>query len=236
MENDDALSRRAFLRAGTVGAATATAAGTAAAQEGNGTATGTPTGNGTATGTPTGNGTATGTSSGTDSSSGGGGGGGATHTVDMTDGLVFDPKDITIEVGDTVVWENVGSVGHSVTAYEDKIPDGADYWASGGFDSEDAARGAYPEQGNIPGGESYQYTFETLGTHEYMCIPHEGVGMVGSVEVVEEISTPEPSGPAVPDSAKTLGVGAAFAMVATLLIAYFFLQFGGDSPGHEDAE
>ena len=233
MENDDALSRRAFLRAGTVGAATATAAGTATAQEGtdNGTATATPGGNGTATGTASG--TATGTSSG---GGGGGGGGGATHTVDMTDSLVFDPADITIEAGDTVVWENVGTVGHSVTAYEENIPDGADYWASGGFDNEADARSGYPDQGDIPGGESYQYTFETLGVHEYFCIPHEGVGMVGSVEVVEEISTPEPTGPAVPDSAKTLGVGAAFAMVATLLIAYFFLQFGGDSPGHEDAE
>jgi len=231
MENDDALSRRSFIRAGTAGAAASMAAGTAAAQEGNETATS----NGTATGTPTGtdSGTATGTEGG---GGGGGGGGGTTHTVDMTDQLVFDPADIKIEVGDTVVWENVGTVGHSVTAYEDNIPDGADYWASGGFDAEQPARDSYPEQGDIPGGESYQHTFETLGTHEYFCIPHEGVGMVGSVEVVENIETPAPTGPAVPDSAKTLGVGAAFAMVATLLIAYFFLQFGGDSPGHDDEE
>jgi hypothetical protein len=60
--------------------------------------------------------------------------------------------------------------------------------------------------------------------------------MLGAVEVVEEISTPEPAGPAIPNSAKTLGVGAAFAMIATLVLAYFFLQFGGDSPGHENEE
>jgi len=233
MDNEDALSRRSFLRAGTVGAATAAAAGTATAQEGTETATPTGTSNGTATGMSTGNGTATGTSTG---GGGGGGGGGTTHPVDMTDDLIFDPDSITVAAGDTIVWENVGSVGHSVTAYEDNIPDGAEFWASGGFDNEQAARDNYPEQGDVPGGESYQHTFETLGTHEYFCIPHEGVGMVASVEVVEELEETEAAaggGPAVPDSAKTLGVGAAFAMVATLLIAFFFLKYGGDNPGHE---
>ena len=92
-----------------------------------------------------------------------------THTVDMTDGLVFDPDELTIAPGDTVVWENVGSIGHSVTAYEDDIPDEAEYFASGGFDSEQAARNAYPE-GDIPGGESYQHTFEVEGEYAYFCI------------------------------------------------------------------
>ena len=203
------MKRRDFLRAtGGSGGAVALGSGVAAGQEGTGTTTGTE----------------------------GGGGGGTTHTVDMTDSLVFDPAELTIEAGDTVVWENVGSVGHSITAYEDNIPDGAEYWASGGFDAEQPARDAYPEQGDVPGGESYEHTFETLGTHEYFCIPHEGVGMVASVEVVEELEETEAAaggGPAVPDSAKTLGVGAAFAMVATLLIAFFFLKCGGDNPGHE---
>ncbi|NHX35756.1 MULTISPECIES: plastocyanin/azurin family copper-binding protein [Halolamina] len=231
MDNDDALSRRSFLRAGTVGAATAATAGTAAAQEGTETATPTGTSNGTATGTSTGNGTATGTST------GGGGGGGETHTVDMTDDLVFDPDEITIAPGDTIVWENVGTVGHSVTAYEDEIPEEAEYFASGGFDAEQPARDAYPEQGDIPGGESYEHTFEVEGEYGYFCIPHEQVGMVGTVIVSADAGGDGggggAAGPAVPDSAKTLGVGAAFAMVATLLIAFFFLKYGGDNPGHE---
>ncbi|MFB6354775.1 MAG: plastocyanin/azurin family copper-binding protein [Halobacteriales archaeon] len=118
-----------------------------------------------------------------DGNGGGNGGGSSGPTVDMTDELVFDPKSITVSVGDTVTWENVGSIGHTVTAYEDKIPQGADYFASGGFDSEQAARDAYPDQGNIPAGESYQHTFETAGEFGYFCIPHELNGMTGTVVV-----------------------------------------------------
>ena len=107
----------------------------------------------------------------------------------MTDELVFDPEQLTIGVGDTVVWENVGSVGHSVTAYEDEIPDGAEYFASGGFDTEQAARDAYTpgdtDAGDVLGGESYEHTFDTAGTYEYFCIPHESAGMVGTIQVEE---------------------------------------------------
>jgi plastocyanin len=106
------------------------------------------------------------------------------NVVDMTDSLLFEPETVTVSVGDTVVWENVGTIGHSVTAYEEKIPDGAAYFASGGFESEEAARNSYPD-GDIPGGESYEHTFEEAGSYEYFCIPHEMSGMIGTV-VVEE--------------------------------------------------
>jgi plastocyanin len=115
----------------------------------------------------------------------GDGGDDGDNVVDMTDDLVFEPETLTVPVGTTVTWENVGSIGHSVTAYEEDIPDGADYFASGGFDSEDAARNAYPSEGDIPGGESYEHTFEVAGTYEYFCIPHEASGMVGTIEVEE---------------------------------------------------
>lgn len=112
------------------------------------------------------------------------GGGGSGTTVDMNDNLKFVPASVTVSVGDTVRWENVGSLGHTVTAYGGKIPDGAAYFASGGFDSEDAARNGYPD-GDVAGGESYEHTFETAGTYEYFCVPHEMSGMKGEV-VVEE--------------------------------------------------
>jgi len=109
-----------------------------------------------------------------------------TSTVEMTDGLAYEPKKIQVEAGTTVTFENVGSIGHTVTAYEGKIPDSADYFASGGFDSQQAAKDGYSngQEGNIPKGESYEVTLETTGTYEYYCIPHEMNGMVGTIKVV----------------------------------------------------
>lgn len=109
-----------------------------------------------------------------------------TSTVEMTDELAYEPKKIQVEAGTTVTFENVGSIGHTVTAYEDKIPDGADYFASGEFDSEQAAKDGYSngQEGNVPKGESYEVTLETTGTYEYYCIPHEMNGMAGTIKVV----------------------------------------------------
>lgn len=103
--------------------------------------------------------------------------------VEMNDNLEFVPESLTVATGTTVEWENVGTVGHSVTAYEEDIPNAAAYWASGGFDGESAARDGYPSQGDVGEGETYEHTFETAGTHEYFCIPHEGAGMVGEIVV-----------------------------------------------------
>jgi len=160
---------------------------------------------------------------------------GTTHTVDMTDDLIFDPDSITIAPGDTIVWDNVGTIGHSVTAYEDDIPEEAAYFASGGFDSEESARSAYsagdPDSGDIPGGETFQYTFETEGTYDYFCVPHESVGMVGDIEVTPgggETEASGPAAPAVPDVAKTLLVTVTGAFVAVIALSYFFLKYGGD--------
>jgi plastocyanin len=224
--SDTRCTRRGFLTATTGAALISGATAPAAAQQ-----TGTET-TGDATGTPTDqDGTTTpGTTTG-ETAAGETPAGGTTHTVDMTDGLVFDPDSLTIAPGDTVVWENVGSVGHSVTAYEENIPSEAEYFASGGFESEEAARSAYPE-GDIPGGESFQHTFEVTGPYEYFCIPHEGAGMIASLEVVEggggggEGAAVGP--PPVPESARTLGVAMTVLMVAILSMGYFFIKYGGD--------
>lgn len=160
---------------------------------------------------------------------------GTTHTVDMTDGLIFDPDELTIAPGDTVTWVNVGGVGHSVTAYEDGTPADADYWASGDFASESAARGGYPQRGDVAGGEEYSHTFEVEGDYEYFCIPHETVGMVGEISVVPGGAAPEPAVPipSVPDSAKTLAVATTTALLSVVGLAYFFLKYGGDYEGQE---
>ncbi len=98
------------------------------------------------------------------------------------------PETFEATVGEPVVWVNEGSRGHTVTAYESGLPDGAEYWASGGFESEAAAREGFWEQGGegtIRSGETWSYTFETPGTYPYFCVPHERAGMVGTVVVSE---------------------------------------------------
>tara|TARA_A100001037_G_scaffold273406_1_gene270314 strand:- start:6371 stop:7027 length:657 start_codon:yes stop_codon:yes gene_type:complete len=125
-----------------------------------------------------------------------------THVVEMTDGMIYDPEVITIAPGDTVEWITVGQMGHSVTAYEDELPEGASYWASGEFDSEDDARSGYPE-GNVAKGETYSYTFDIEGEYGYFCVPHETIQMVGKV-MVQEGGAPAKSGGA---SATAMGSG-----------------------------
>jgi plastocyanin len=98
------------------------------------------------------------------------------------------PETFETTVGETVVWVNNGSRGHTVTAYESGLPDGADYWASGGFESEAAARTGFWEQGgqgSIRPGENWTYTFEVPGEYPYVCIPHERAGMIGTIVVTE---------------------------------------------------
>ena len=100
----------------------------------------------------------------------------------------YVPEAFEATAGEPVVWVNNGSRGHTVTAYEDGLPDGAEYWASGGFESEAAARTGFWEdggEGTIRSGETWSYTFETPGTYAYFCVPHERAGMVGTVVVSE---------------------------------------------------
>lgn len=102
--------------------------------------------------------------------------------VSMTDGFSFDPARLTVSPGTTVRWVNDSDVGHTVTAYADRVPSDSTYFASGGFDSERAAR-TDARGGLVAAGESYEHTFEVEGTYEYFCIPHESSGMTGTVRV-----------------------------------------------------
>lgn len=109
------------------------------------------------------------------------------HDVGMT-ATAFRPQELTVTVGEEMVWENTSSRGHTVTAYESDLPDGAAYFASGGYESEEAARSGFWDAnggGTLTSGETYRHTFEVAGTYPYVCIPHERANMVGTV-VVEE--------------------------------------------------
>lgn len=104
-------------------------------------------------------------------------------TVTMTGDLRFDPAEVTIESGETVTWENESGVPHTASAYEESLPEDAAYFASGGYESEQAVRQSTSARGFLKRGETYQYTFEVTGTYRYFCLPHEENGMIGTVVV-----------------------------------------------------
>ena len=110
--------------------------------------------------------------------------GGSGTSVSIAEGMTFDPSSLTVKVGDTVTWTNDAKDAHTVTTEQDSLPAGAAYFASGGANTEEAAREGVAV-GLIGEGQTYQMTFLTPGTYRYFCIPHESQGMRGSI-VVEE--------------------------------------------------
>jgi plastocyanin len=87
----------------------------------------------------------------------------------------FAPAQISIHVGDTVKWENVGNSVHHATdvpAAAIKPADVANPAGAKPFDS-----------GFMPPGASFTYTFTVPGTYKYVCAAHETSGMLGEVVV-----------------------------------------------------
>jgi len=91
------------------------------------------------------------------------------HIVNAA-GLSFTPKDITIEIGETVRWENT-SGNHNVNGGLDVYPNNPEGIFSGA-----------PEAAPW----TWDYTFNIPGIYNYQCDLHVGAGMVGTVTVEGE--------------------------------------------------
>jgi len=138
------------------------------------TATSTPDGTPTSTGTPTltGTPTPTGTPTATETPA-------LSPTPDVAqvvsvaaDGeFRFDPDDFEIATGDTVRWTWAAG-GHNVRATS--TPSGSDWAGTPGGDGE-----------TYGSDYTYEYTFDVAGEYDYVCIPHESLGMTGSFTVTE---------------------------------------------------
>ena len=95
--------------------------------------------------------------------------------VEMTGALTFAPVTVTIRAGETVRWDNISSVPHTVTADADAVADA---------DNVSLPAGAQPfASGLISAGGSYTRTFTVTGTYRYVCVPHEAAAMFGTVVV-----------------------------------------------------
>ena len=100
---------------------------------------------------------------------------GDTVVVTMTNALVYEPAELRIRAGQTVLWRNTSQIAHTVTADPERaaaeesvrLPNGAEP-----FDSGDMAPGA-----------EFSRTFTVAGAYTYFCVPHELAGMVGTLTV-----------------------------------------------------
>lgn len=72
-----------------------------------------------------------------------------TYYVDI-ENFAYNEKELTIKKGDTIIWTNRDSVGHTVTSE-----------SGNELDSE-----------LLGEGESYSHTFNEAGTYDYYCKPH----------------------------------------------------------------
>lgn len=90
------------------------------------------------------------------------------HTVDVL-ALQFDPKNLTINLNETVQWINSLGGNHNVDGSQDTYPDNPEGFYSGA-----------PSTDNWV----FSHTFKTAGFYRYKCDLHGAFGMTGTIEVL----------------------------------------------------
>ena len=138
-------------------------------------------------------------------------------------GLAFDPTQLWVDPGTTIIWEWTGSGGaHNVQAVEGGGP-------------------ASLDSGDAVDEEGYTYEYETseedAGITHYHCVPHTAVGMHGGIAVGGDIPTVETGGAntgwpediadvGMPIHAHWVGVSAGLGIVLTLVFTFYTLKYG----------
>lgn len=94
--------------------------------------------------------------------------------------LRYDPEEVEISVGDTIRW-TARSQGHNVTSHPDaspkcENPDGTEPFTSYEGDQHFAI---------MEVDETLEHEFTVAGEYVYVCTPHAGQGMVGTIIVNE---------------------------------------------------
>jgi plastocyanin len=85
----------------------------------------------------------------------------ANAVIEMGDHF-FDPAQLTVKVGTTVTWKSVGQSTHDLAARDGSFALGA-----------------------MTFGQTFSFTFAKAGRYPYVCMQHEGDGMLGEVTVVD---------------------------------------------------
>ena len=90
--------------------------------------------------------------------------------------FAFDPADVEIEAGETVIWTNEDDIAHTVTSGRAKkqgVP--------GVSENRDAAPDGEFDSGTMELDDTFEFTFTESGTFSYFCAIH--AGMSGRVVV-----------------------------------------------------
>jgi plastocyanin len=93
--------------------------------------------------------------------------------IDMP--ATYEPAVLTIKVGQTVEWKNVGNSVHHASSDPSTAVNPAEVSNPPGVKPFDS--------GFLQPGQSFTYTFTVPGTYKYICAPHETSGMLGEVVV-----------------------------------------------------
>jgi len=85
----------------------------------------------------------------------------AVAVIEMGDNF-FDPSQLTVKVGTTVTWKVVGQSTHDLAARD----------------------GSFVNR-TMSFGQTFLFTFTKAGHYGYVCMQHEGDGMIGEVTVID---------------------------------------------------
>jgi plastocyanin len=158
------------------------------------------------------------TSTGTEAS-----GSGETVEVTLVD-YAYEPgtdEPLVIPPGTTVqfVWE---TPTHNIVV--DSQPEGADW---DGYETVEDE------------GFEYSHTFDVEGSYEFFCAPHQGLGMLGTMEVEEGAALPgegageggapgevDPEHMGVPIQAHFVGLATILMVLISLVFTFFLLKYG----------
>lgn len=129
------------------------------------------------------------------------------------DVMQFFPASTSVKTGDTIRWTNDGHTPHTVTfgvppaglfeqyggdvfAVPPQKPattfNGSGFWHSG------IVGAGYPD------GQTFEMTFSSVGSFNYVCLLHADQGMVGSVTVAQAASPSTPTAPLPPNTGSGL--------------------------------
>lgn len=98
--------------------------------------------------------------------------------VEMTPHMSFAPKEMTVVVGEVVVWKNAANVVHTVTTDASYCKrEDAKQWVQ----IPAGATGFY--SGEIKPGDEFRARFEVPGVYRYACVLHEDQMMRGAIVV-----------------------------------------------------